>query len=236
MVVISGFRSDATAEQIARKASRGTGNSGAYQLMVDLEESGCSAMFFNWNGTSAGQFASQKGAGAEGIVRSIRRANIQPGFEQLVLVGHSWGGHTLLDVADLLKRDPTIDVDLAIGLDASSFSRGERMESLPTNIAKLINYFSDNAFTWGEWPDELRVRNISLADPANGFVVDGKPDYASKLSWEAHNAAEWDANVHAAIKKLVLDLATAAETTNHRMHGSGGGRRSLESKSTPATP
>jgi len=175
--------------------------------MVDLEQSGCETKFFNWNGTSAGQFASQKGLGAEAIVSSIRLASVQSGFEQLVLVGHSWGGHTMLDVADLLTRDLTIKIDLAVGLDASSFSRGKGMENLPAKMEELINYFSNNAFCWGEWHSESRVINISLADPANRFVVDGKPDYASRLSWESHNAAEWDAKVHAAIKEHVLNLA-----------------------------
>lgn len=206
VVVISGFRSDATAAQIARTAARGTGNSGAYQLMVDLEESGCATKFFNWNGTSAGQFANQKAPGPEAIAGFIREASVKQGFDQLILVGHSWGGHTMLDVAKLLESNPTIKIDQAVGLDASSFSREERMKTLPDNIRELVNYYSNNAFCWGPWDQEDRIKNISLADAKNGFVVNGKPNYASRLSWEGHNAVEWDTKIHADVQKRILAL------------------------------
>ena len=214
VVAISGFNSDATAKQIAGEAARGTGNSGVYQLLMDLKRSGCKTQFFNWNGTTAGSFAKSKGAGAPAIARLIREASAESGFKQLVLIGHSWGGHTMLDVAEILGRDPTIKIELAVGLDASSFSRAERTKRLPSNIQELVNYYSNNAFCWGEWNDGARIVNVSLADQANGFVVDGKPDYASQLSWDAHYAAEWDQKIHSDICKRVLALATVKENTS----------------------
>ncbi len=93
--------------------------------MVDLEQCGCKTEFFNWNGTSAGQFTKQQGPGSKAIADSIRLAYAQSGFDHLILVGHSWCGHTMLEVAQLLSREPAISIDLAVGLDASSFSRGE---------------------------------------------------------------------------------------------------------------
>ena len=174
--------------------------------MVDLEPTGCRTRFFNWNGTSAGQFAAQRGAGPTTIVESIRSAFAQSKSKQLILVGHSWGGHTMLEVAEQLSGEPAIEIGLAIGLDASSFSRGARMELLPENVKKFVNFYSGNSFCWGEWKDEQRVENIYLGDPANGFVVDGVPNYASKLDWGAHNAAEWDSNIQAAIIKRIVEF------------------------------
>ena len=214
VVVISGFRSDASPDQIARRAKRGAGNSGVYQLMVDLERSGCVTEFFNWNGTSAGQFAKQKGPGSEVIASFIRRVSVKPGFDQLVLVGHSWGGHTMLEVAKLLGHAPTIKIHLAVGLDASSFSREERTNRLPSNIEVLVNYYSNNVFCWGEWNDGNRIKNISLAKPENGFVIDGEPDYASQISLRAHNAVEWDGKLHQHIVKRVQSMAAERMKAN----------------------
>ncbi len=218
VVAISGFRSDASADQITRTAARGTGNSGIYQLVVEFEQSGYQVEFFNWNGASAGQFAVQQGPGSKAIIEKIRSAHAQSKFDHLILIGHSWGGHTMLDIAQQLRREPAINIRLAVGLDASSFSRGGRMERLPRNIENLVNYYSRNSFCWGEWKDEPRVQNICLADPANGFIVDGNPNYASQLDWGAHNAAEWDANIHADIRKRVDELFATKATTNHGLH------------------
>ena len=54
IVVISGFESDPTAEQINGTSFRGHGNSGMFQLKNDLVEKGYDCSFFNWNGTQAG--------------------------------------------------------------------------------------------------------------------------------------------------------------------------------------
>ena len=208
VVLISGFKSDPTPAQIAGTSPRGTGNSGMYQLAGDLAAAGCRTMFFNWNGTPAGQGGRKKPPGAAAIVASIRDACAKAKVDRLVLVGHSWGGHTMLDVAHGLAAPPTIAIDLAIGVDPSSLSRGERMKRLPPNICRLTSFSTRNAFAWGAWKGEPRVENVDLGDPANGFMGPGQPNYAAPLDVPAHNATEWDERIHAAIIKRIARLAT----------------------------
>lgn len=201
VVLISGFRSDASPAQIARTSEFRSGNAGMYELKVDFAKAGFRAKFFNWNGTDAGQFAKQKAPGSAAIEKFIRETIAESKPERLILVSNSWGGHTMLEVAELLRADPMIKISQAFAVDGSSLSRGGRMQTLPTNISKLTSYYTGNTFCWGEWKDEPRVKNIFLGEPKNGFVVAGQPDYAATFDTSAHNAAEWDANIHADIVK-----------------------------------
>ena len=203
VIVVAGFKSDASVAQIERMTKLRSGNSGIYELMIDFKQAGYRTKFFNWNGTAAGQFTKERGKGAESIARFIRETLAKSESKRLVLVGQSWGGHTMLEVAQQLKKAPEIKVSIAFGIDAVSFSRGGRMKQLPDNIATMIHYYTGNWFGWGEWKDEPRVKNVFLGDPANGFVVPGNPDYAAKNDPGAHNAAEWDEKIHADIVKRV---------------------------------
>ena len=187
-----------------------------YQLMLDLEKAGFKTKFFNWNGTAAGQFTEKNAPGAEAIVASIRDVYAKTKIEHLILVGHSWGGHTMLEVAKGLTVEPTIKIDVAIGLDPSSLLRGERMKQLPPNVGKFVNFHTHNAFTWGEWNDEVRVENIDLGDPSNGFMVDGKPNYGAVLDLNAHNAAEWDEHIQAEMTKCIRTTVIGLPSTNAR--------------------
>src|SRR5205814_6265739 len=96
---MSGRMSDASADQISNKAARGQGNSGMYQLIGDLKNAGFTTMFFNWNGTSAGHYNDANVPGAKAVVAAIRETYAKDRKKHLVLVGHSWGGHTMLEVA-----------------------------------------------------------------------------------------------------------------------------------------
>ena len=206
VVVISGLRSDASKAQIEQRSKFRSGNSGAYHLMIQFKNRGDRVRFFNWNGTDAGEFTKQKARGPTAIADFIRDCYAESKPNRLILVGHSWGGHTMLEVADLLRGDstenlPKISVAMAFAIDASSLSRGGRIKKLPDNIQKLVSYYTANAFCWGEWKNEPRITNISLGDPANGFMVNGHPKYSALLDPGAHNAAEWDEKIHADIIK-----------------------------------
>jgi pimeloyl-ACP methyl ester carboxylesterase len=209
VVVVSGFGSDASADQISNKAQRGQGNSGMYQMMGGLKTAGFSTIFFNWNGTSAGHYNDRNAPGAKAIAASIRDAFAKNKIEHLVLVGHSWGGHTMLEVAQELNSQPVIKIELAIGVDPSSLGRGESTGQLPPNIDKLVYFRTGNAFCWSGWKDEPRVECIDLGNPANGFMHGGKADYAAVFDVSAHMAVEWDERVHAElvsrIKKNVAE-------------------------------
>jgi pimeloyl-ACP methyl ester carboxylesterase len=220
VVIVSGFLSDASAEQISNKAPRGQGNSGMYQVMGDLKSVGFTTLFFNWNGTSAGHYNDPGAQGAKAVVAAIRDAYAKKKIEHLILVGHSWGGHTMLEVAQGLNSAPAIKIELAIGVDPSSLGRDQNIDQLPPNIGRLVYFRTGNAFCWSGWKNETRVECIDLGNPANGFMQGGKPDYAAAFDISAHNAAEWDERVHAdlvsRIKKTVVVKRSRPMSTTGR--------------------
>jgi pimeloyl-ACP methyl ester carboxylesterase len=210
VVVISGFQSDASALQLAGKAPRWSGNSGMYQLMGDLKRVGFTTLFFNWNGTAAGKFKDTSEPAAPRIAAAIRAVCQEDAIDRIMLVGHSWGGHTMLEVAESLNAEPVRHIDLALGVDPSSIARGQRMARLPGNIGRLVCFQSRNAFTWRAWQDEPRAECVDLGNPANGFMVNGQPNYAAAFDVAAHNAVEWDQRVHAAVVARIKQAASAA--------------------------
>ena len=200
VVVISGMDSDPTEAQIAGKEMRGSGNSGMFQLVGDLKEKGFECSFYNWNGTEAGNGKAEDAPGAKQIADDMTLLAQETDNLEFLLVGHSWGGHTIMDVATLLKENQLVSITKAIVVDPSSTMRGKRAESLPENIPQMDNYYTANTFCWGEWKDEQpRINNVFLGDPENGFCVDGHPNYAGFFDWKAHVATEWDQKIHAAI-------------------------------------
>lgn len=212
VIVISGFDSDPSPEQIEGKSMRGRGNSGMYQLAADLTTAGLKTEFFNWNGTRAGKFTHKDAPGASGIVSFIRGVNDHGRLKHLVVVGHSWGGHTMLEVAEKLKSDPQIHVSLAIGVDPSSLSRGERSKDLPSSIDACVINHTNNAFVWGAWKNCDRVENIDLGDSANGFKAWNGGDYAAKFDIAAHNAAEWDEAIHEDLVRRIKGVVYRSKT------------------------
>jgi pimeloyl-ACP methyl ester carboxylesterase len=209
VVLISGFDSDPSPEQLTGKAARGQGNSGMYQLAGDLKRAGFPTLFFNWNGTVAGHYADKNPPGAKAIVSRLRAMHAKEKIEHLVLVGHSWGGHTMLEVAAALEADGEPTVELAIGVDPSSLGRGERADVLPSSIRRLVCFCTRNAFIWGAWEGGAPVEIVDLGDAAHEFMGDGRPNYAATFDVVAHNAVEWDERVHAAVVERVRRAVSA---------------------------
>ena len=196
VVVISGFDSDPSPAQIEKKSVRGRGNSGMYQLAGDIAARKIATQFFNWNGTAAGKYTQKNAPGASGIATFIRDIHANNPLKHLILVGHSWGGHTVIDVAKELANDPPIEVALAVCVDPSSFSRGQRPAELPSTIRSCVIYYTHNAFVWGPWLNSNRVENVDLGDAANGFKPKHGRNYSAKFDVSAHTASEWDEGIH----------------------------------------
>jgi pimeloyl-ACP methyl ester carboxylesterase len=197
VILISGFESDPTASQIAGTSFRGSGNSGIFQMLGDLQTQKIDCQFFNWNGTDAGDIHNPSAGGTARIVESIAEVSRATPETRYIFVGHSWGAHTILEVAKSLEEFPEIQIHSAFVIDPSSLMRGERMKELPTNVPRLTNYYTGNMFCWGQWKDESRVENIALGDSANGF--NEHVDYGAALDTNAHTHAEWDEKIHADI-------------------------------------
>ncbi len=156
VVLIGGFVSDPTPEQVNDNAGRG-GNSGMYRLCRDLQEGdGVCAEYFNWNGTRAGSIRVRKPPMAPGIAEFIRERRSEHPDERLVVIGNSWGGHTAREVCQHLTEAPVISVEQVIFLDPSSLGRtvnGKRSGGLPANVHHAVNYFTRHKLSWRNWPD-----------------------------------------------------------------------------------
>ena len=212
VVVISGFGSDPSPKQLSKESPRGQGNSGMYQLTGELTKAGFETRFFNWNGTDAGKITQDDAAGADGIASFIRDQNSAKHLKHIILIGHSWGGHTMLEVAEKLQVEPPLNVSLAIGVDPSSLSRGERMKILPSTIQSFVNYHTHNAFVWGRWKDDDRVQNVDLGDPSGSFGENNRRNYAARFDITAHNAAEWDKLIHVDIIQRIKNVLAAPKS------------------------
>jgi pimeloyl-ACP methyl ester carboxylesterase len=128
--------------------------------------------------------------------------------DRVAIVGNSWGGHTALEVVQLLGSSETpLAVNLVVFLDASSTGRGPaRPKALPVNVNRAISYFTRNVFVWGRWDAGRRLENIDLADPVWRSPNAGDPDYSAPFDVRAHTAAEWDEAIHADIRRRLLEL------------------------------
>lgn len=203
VVVVSGYDSDPSEEQLNGKAFRGTGQSGMYQLMGDLRESGVECQFFNWNGTEAGKSKQKNPPGEKGIVDWIQKRKSEEPTAKFIFIGHSWGGHTVFEVAKQFNDIDGVSFPLTILLDASSALRGSAPKKVPEKMESVVSYYTGNLFCWRKLDDVQRVKNIDLGDPENGFQGKGGHNYASSFSIQAHNGAEWDQRIHKDMKKRI---------------------------------
>jgi pimeloyl-ACP methyl ester carboxylesterase len=210
-VLIGGWDSEPTPEQIAGTAQRNQGNSGMFQLADDLRRERVVCEYFNWNGTRAGELKTPRPPLAAGIVRCIRMRMEEHPYDRLAIVGNSWGGHTALEVTQLLARhEQPLAVNLVVFLDASSAGRAlGPPKSLPVNVNGAAHFFTRNSFVWGRCELGTNCENIDLGDPDNGFMIDGRPAYHAAFDFKAHVAAEWDGRIHADIKRRLLRFQPA---------------------------
>ncbi len=203
--MIGGFASDPSARQIAGTATRREGNSGLYRLRGDLLDEGYQAEYFNWNGTRAGASTQPNPPLSAGIVAYLRERRTNHPEERLVIVGNSWGGHTALEVSAALAEEPAIPVTLLVLIDPSSVGRPGRPDSLPMNVERAVNYFTRNLIIWRGWPDEPRMENIDLGEPANGFQKENGPRYNDQANVVAHIGAEWDEAIHKDVRRRIAE-------------------------------
>lgn len=204
VILIGGFDSDPTPQQIAGTARRGEGNSGLYQLRNDLRAAKVSAEYFNWNGSSPGNLLSKEPPGAAVIAAHIREQMQKDPQAKIGIVGNSWGGHTAWEVCQMLNEsDPELRIPLVIFLDPSSAGRpdSQRPATLSANVVAAVQYASRSAIVWPAWEEEPRVTAIDLADKTQGFLRPGGPPYAALFSPDAHIGAEWDELIHRDIRR-----------------------------------
>lgn len=207
-VLIGGMDSDPTPEQLAGTARRDQGNSGLYRLRDDLREAEVEAEYFNWNGTRAGQLADPKPPQTRAILDCLREHSREAPRDRLAIVGNSWGGHTAYEVArTLATSERPLALDLVVFLDPSSTGRAlVNPRSRPITINRSVNYYTRNRFVWGPLPIPEQHENIDLGDPAAGYLRPDGAKYQAPFDFPAHVAAEWDEQIHADIRRRLLEL------------------------------
>lgn len=179
-----------------------------FQLADDLRHARAVCEYFNWNGTRAGSLKTPNPPLAAGIARCIRDRLEECPYDRIAIVGNSWGGHTALEVTQLLVRhEQPVAVNLVVFLDASSAGRAlGAPRSLPVNVNRAAHFFTRNSFVWGKCDLGANCENIDLGDPQNGYLRGGIPAYHAAFDFKAHIAAEWDDRIHSDIKRRVLQL------------------------------
>jgi hypothetical protein len=218
VVLIGGMDSDPTADQVRKTAKRAEGNSGLYRLMGDLQHDQIETRYFNWNGTAAGQIKTKPVPGQKAIIDSIRDHLQAHPQSKVILVGNSWGGHTVCQVCQEIGEGPDlVPIEFAVFLDPSSTGRAGRgrPDKLPANVKQAVNYHTRNLFCWRAWPNDKRFENIDLGDQQYGFLVRGGPAYDASFNFDAHVAAEWDERVHADIRTRVLNYLPKNEASKN---------------------
>ncbi|MCA9074888.1 MAG: hypothetical protein KDA93_07645 [Planctomycetaceae bacterium] len=219
VVLIGGFVSDPSPEQLEGTAGRG-GNSGLYRLLGDLTQyDRVSAEYFNWNGTRAGKIKSPEPPMAAGLAESLRDYHEANPEHRLMIVGNSWGGHAAREVCELLADEPVVQVEHVIFLDPSSLARvkhGQRAGELPANVKRATNYYTRHLLSWRKWENESRVENIDLGDPSHGFQFEGGPPYDSTIDTRGHIYAEWDERIHYDIRRRIAHERFATVRTARR--------------------
>ncbi len=213
VILIGGADSDPTPRQIEGTAARSEGNSGLFQLAGDITRERIVPEYFNWNGTRAGKITTRNPPGAKAICHFIREHLQNFPSDKVAIVGNSWGGHTALEVVQLLGQpDAPLAVRLVVFLDASSTARGPaKPKHLPVNVHGAVNYFTHSFFVWGKWDAGTRIENIDLGDPKNHYMQHGEPAYHARFDVRAHVAAEWDQAIHDEIKLRLPGLLPAAQ-------------------------
>lgn len=208
IVLIGGFDSDPTPEQLAGTARRGEGNSGMFQLQSDLRAERISTEYFNWNGTPPGKIGAENPPGSAAIADHLRQQISRNRNARIGIVGNSWGGHTAWEVCHLVAEStPELKLPIVIFLDPSSAGRpnSKRPAALPKNVVSAVQYASRSAVVWAPWQNEPRVIAIDLADSRHGFLRAGGPPYGAILDPHAHIGAEWDGPIHIDIRKRLKE-------------------------------
>ena len=113
----------------------------------------------------------------------------------LVLIGHSFGANSALQLANNFLKPVGIDVDLTIQVDSVENFDGGWNDQLPTNVDVGINYFQISGGGFGDFQGEM---NVQGATNINAEVLFNDNSIT-------HTSLDNDPRLHDEIEQNILD-------------------------------
>ena len=111
----------------------------------------------------------------------------------LMLIGHSFGGHNTLQLANDFLKPIGLDVDLTVQVDpVSNSGSGTRNDQLPTNVKAGFNYYQTGGGIQGE----------DMVQGAGNFNVEVLFNDTSIT----HTSIDNDPRLHALISQNILNI------------------------------
>jgi len=118
----------------------------------------------------------------------------------LVLIGHSFGGHSTLQLAGDILKNVGVNVDLTVQVDPVSNSGSRtRNNRLPTNVEVGINYYQTGTGIQGE-------------DMVQGAAYFNVEELFNDTSI-THTSIDNDPRLHALIGQNILDILVPEPST-----------------------
>jgi len=149
------------------------------------------------------------GAGEDGKLSEGKKRGVT-----IILVGHSWGGSTVVSLARVLERDG-IPVSLTVQVDSIT-KHGENDSLIPANVAEAANFYQTGGVLHG-------IPEIRAADPSRTRILgnfrlqyDKTPADCRNFPWydliffKKHIAIECDPCVESQIERLIRKHLPAA--------------------------
>jgi len=149
------------------------------------------------------------GAGEDGKLSEGKKRGVT-----VILVGHSWGGSTVVSLARELEQDG-IPVSLTVQVDSVA-KHGENDSLIPANVAEAANLYQTGGILRGV--PEIRAANPSRTRILGNFPLQyhKMPPECRNFPWydriffKKHIAIECDPCVESQIERLIREHLTAA--------------------------
>lgn len=112
----------------------------------------------------------------------------------LVLIGHSFGANSALQLANNFLKPQGIDVDLTVQIDSVENFYGGWNDTLPTNVEEGLNYYQNST---------------GFFEPQGEDIVQGATNLNAEVLFNdtsiTHTSLDDDSRLHALITQNILD-------------------------------
>ena len=138
-------------------------------------------------------------------MKNPKFANISPKKTEIILIGHSMGGYSVVDVADRLSEANTT-VDKMVQIDP--YRLYETAACQPANVVVGLTYFQEDDWAWfdGKWceSDDAIDIDVKLHFPESDDFLDSLEFDEQPLCW-THIGMDDCPPLHQEVKAFVFD-------------------------------